>query len=429
MKKEIFMSKKIGLILLAMLLVFSVVLTSCSKKEEAGDAKAAEAGTGKLVINSGLSDPAPKAALEETVEMFKAEYPGIEVELNSFEHESYKTIIRNFLSSEAPDICLWFAGNRMKYFVDSGLFLDVSDIWEAEGLKDSMASTVKTMSVDGKQYGVPWSFYQWGVYYRMDIFEKYGLSAPKTWDEFMEVNDTLVANGVTPITIGTKYLWTAAGWFDYLNLRVNGYDYHMDLMAGKASYLDPELDKVFDIWGDMLNRGHFLENHATYSWQEAQAPLIAGDAAMYLIGNFMVPMMEDAGIVDNIGFFQFPIIDDSVGVFEDAPTDTFHIPARAENIDNAKLFLAFASRPAAQDAMQRGTLPPNKNATPPSDRFTKAGFEMLANSDGLAQFYDRDTSPEMAKAGMEGFQEFMVNPDREDAIRERIDAERKASLE
>jgi len=49
---------------------------------------------------------------------------------------------------------------------------------------------------------------------------------------------------------------------------------------------------------------------------------------------------------------------------------------------------------------------------------------VLAQAAGLAQFYDRDTDPKMAKAGMEGFQEFMVNPDRIDAIRARLEKAR-----
>lgn len=411
--------KKRLILLVLLLCMISVGLFA------AGD----EEVSNKLVINSNLSDPAPKADLAKVVELFKAENPELEVQLNTFDHEAYKTAIRNFLATEAPDVCLWFAGNRMKFFVDQGLFMAVNDLWEEEGLYDSMASSVKAMTVDGKQYGVPYSYYQWGVYYRMDVFAKYGLEEPGTWDEFMQVNDTLVANGVTPITIGTKFLWTAAGWFDYMNLRVNGYDYHMKLMAGEASYLDPELDAVFDLWADMLNKGHFLENHATYSWQEAQAPLISGDAAMYLIGNFIVPDLESAGVVDNIGFFQFPIIDSTVGVFEDAPTDTFHIPQNAKNVANAKKFMAFVARPDIQTLLTSGSLPPNKNSVAPTDRFKKEGFDMLGASDGLAQFYDRDTTPEMAKAGMEGFQEFMVFPDRIDAIRARIDEERKNIFE
>ena len=50
---------------------------------------------------------------------------------------------------------------------------------------------------------------------------------------------------------------------------------------------------------------------------------------------------------------------------------------------------------------------------------------MLSESAGLAQFYDRDTPPEMAKEGMKGFQEFMVKPDREKQIRKRIERARK----
>lgn len=415
--------KKLNMLIVA-LLVLSTAMVFANGQQDASNTKSEPM---KLVINSDQSDPAPKKAVADAVAMFQAEYPDIDVQLNTFDHESYKTSIRNFLSSEAPDICFWYAGNRMKFFVQSNLFMDVSDLWKKEGLYDAMASSVKAMTIDGKVYGLPWSYYQWGIYYRTDIFEKYGLSVPKTWDEFMSNNDTLVANGITPITIGTKYLWTAGGWFDYLDLRINGYDFHMDLMAGKIEWTDSRLDKVFDVWADMVSRGHFLENHASYSWQEAQAPLINGEAAMYLIGNFMVPDMESAGVVDNIGFFQFPEIEPGIGTFEDAPTDTIHIPARAKNVEAAKLFMAFMARPDIQGMMTstNGTLAANKNAPAPENRFRKAGAEMLGKADGLAQFFDRDTTPEMAKAGMEGLQEFMVNPDREDAIRARLEKTRK----
>ena len=380
-----------------------------------------------LVINSSLSDPAPKAAFAEVITRFEAEYPEIKVTVNTFNHEAYKTAIRNFLASDPPDIATWFAGNRMKFFVDEGLFSDVSNVWEAEGLYESMSSSKSALEVDGKQYGVPWGYYQWGIFYRTDIFDQYGLSEPTSWDEFVKIGETLKENGITPVTIGTKFLWTAAGWFDYLNMRVNGLDYHMDLMLGNASYLDPELDEVFAVWKDLIDRGFFLENHATYSWQEAQAPLINGEAAMYLIGNFMIPDMASAGVDDKMGYFQVPSINPAKGMFEDAPMDTYHIPTGAKNRKEAELFLAFIARPDIQTYMAEATgyIPPSKDAAPPTDRFAKEGFEVLSSADGLAQFYDRDTNPEMAKIGMEGFQEFMVYPEREAAIRERIDNERK----
>ncbi len=418
------MRRVFSLLMVFTLLAPMVVLAS-------GQGEDGDDGQRELVINSNLSDPAPRGAFQELVDAFQAEYPDIDVTLNTFDHEAYKTAIRNFLVSDPPDVALWFAGNRMKFFVDEGLFMDVSDLWEEADFNDSMASSRPTLTVDGRQYGVPWGYYQWGVFYRTDVFQEYGLSVPETWDEFLEVGDTLVANGITPVTIGTRFLWTAAGWFDYLNLRINGFDYHMSLMDGEASYLDPELDEVFAVWTDLIERGFFLENHATFSWQEAQAPFINGRAAMYLIGNFIVPDMESAGVIDNVGFFQFPQINPAVGMYEDAPMESYHIPAGAENVEEAKLFLEFASRPdvLADFAYTVGNIPPNRNSRPPEDRFTLAGFEMLNAADGLAQFYDRDTSPEMASAGMQGFQEFMVNPDRVEEIRQRLEDERLSVFE
>jgi multiple sugar transport system substrate-binding protein len=382
---------------------------------------------GKLIINANTSDPAPKQAFEKLVADFEKENPDVDVELNIFDHEAYKTAIRNFLQADPPDVVTWFAGNRMKFFVDQGLFEDVSDVWQQNNLFNDMASTASALNVGGQQYGVPYAYYQWGVYYRKDLFAEYGLGEPRTWADFMNICATLKQNGVTPVTIGTKYLWTAAGWFDFLNLRVNGMDFHMELMDGKASYEDPRLDRVFEIWGEMANQGYFLENHATFSWQEAQAPMINGEAAMYLIGNFIVPSLKDAGVVDKVGYFQFPVINADVRTFEEAPTDTVHIPSGAKNKADAKRFLAFVARADInnQVATSIGNLPPNSKAPAPTDPFLKIGFKVLSESAGLAQFYDRDTTPEMAKEGMKGFQEFMVKPEREKQIRGRIEKARK----
>ena len=380
----------------------------------------------QLVINANTSDPGPKQAFEELVGRFEAANPDIDVELNIFDHEGFKTTVRNFLTSEQPDIITWFAGNRMKTFVDRGLLEDVSDVWDDNGLGETFVSSKPALTIDERQYGVPYSYYQWGVYYRKDIFDNLGLSAPATWSEFMDVNATLKDNGVTPITIGTKFLWTAAGWFDYLNVRTNGLDFHLDLAAGNVPYTDDRVRAVFSRWQELIDNEYFIANHASYSWQEAQAFMFQGDAAMYLIGNFFVPFFPEE-LADDISFFPFPVIDDSIPIYEDAPTDTVHIPSGAKNKENARKFLAFVAQADNQAEINTllGTLPPNNQAEIPDDRFLQAGFELLSNAAGTAQFFDRDTDPEMAKIGMEGFQEFMVKPDRVDAILERLEKARQ----
>lgn len=378
----------------------------------------------ELVINTDTSDPAPKAAFQALIDDFKKANPDIEVKWNVFDHEGYKAAIRNFLTADAPDVAAWYAGNRMAPFVNAGLFADVSDVWAANGFNDSLKSAAASMTIDGKQWGVPYTYYQWGVYYRKDLFAANGIAVPKTWAEFVAACEKLKAAGVSPIAIGTKALWPTGGWFDYLNLRVNGYEFHMDLTAGKVPYTDPKVKAVFEKWAELVKPGYFIENHAALDWQDAMPQMVQGKAAMYLMGNFIVAPLKEAGLTEeNLGFFQFPEITAGIPMAEEAPTDTLHIPAGAKNMENAKKFLAFLGQADTQTKLNAalGQLPVNNKAEKPADPYLDAGFTMLSNAYALAQFYDRDAPAEMAKAGMEGFQEFMVKPDNVDKILERLE--------
>ncbi|QCJ00386.1 extracellular solute-binding protein [Agrobacterium larrymoorei] len=379
---------------------------------------------GEITINSDHSDPVPKKAMEELIADFQKANPDVKVKWNNFDHEGYKSAIRNFLTADAPDVVAWYAGNRMEPFVKANLFLDVTDVWQANGLDDQLKSAAPSMTIDGKKWGVPYTYYQWGIYYRKDIFQQQNITPPKTWDELLAASKKLKDAGITPFTIGTKAQWPAAGWFDYLDLRVNGYDFHMQLTSGKVPYTDPRVKAVFEKWAELVKPGYFIENHAAIDWQDAVPQLVQGKAAMYLMGNFAVATFKNGGLKeDQIGFLQFPQITPNLPSAEEAPTDTFHIPAGAKNKDDAKKFLAYVASPDVQSKMNAtlGQLPVNNKAAKPQDPFLEAGFTMLSNAQGISQFYDRDANAEMAKAGMEGFQEFMVKPDKIDAILARLE--------
>lgn len=379
---------------------------------------------GEITINSDHSDPVPKKAMEELIADFQKANPDVTVKWNNFDHEGYKSAIRNFLTADAPDVVAWYAGNRMEPFVKAGLFDDVTDVWTANGLDEQLKSSAPSMMIDGKKWGMPYTYYQWGIYYRKDIFAEQGITPPKTWAELLAASEKLKAAGITPFTIGTKALWPTGGWFDYLNLRVNGYEFHMELTAGKVPYTDPRVKAVFEKWGELVKADYFIANHAAIDWQDAVPQLVQGKAAMYLMGNFAVATFKEGGLKEEqIGFLQFPEITPGIPVAEEAPTDTFHIPSGAKNKEDARKFLAYLASPAAQTKMNAtlGQLPVNNTAEKPKDVFLDAGFTMLSNAHALAQFYDRDAQAEMAKAGMEGFQEFMVKPDNLDRILERLE--------
>jgi multiple sugar transport system substrate-binding protein len=380
-----------------------------------------------LIINTNTSDPAPRAAWESAVAKFRMENPDLDVRFNIYDHESYKNAVRNWLTGAPPDVVFWFVGRRMRELVTPGLLEDVSELFTPEVKASFHPSAIESVTVAGRQYGIPYTQYQWGLYVRRDLLQRAGLrSAPRDWGELLATCDVLSSAGLYPIAIGSKDLWPTAGWFDYLNLRLNGYDFHMELVNGGVPFTDDRVRAVFEKWQELLDKDCFMPNHAAMSWQESQALIYQSRAAMMLIGNFIVPNFPPE-IRDKMDFARFPTIDPEVGRYEDAPMNSLHIPARAANKDAAKRFLAFVLRPDVQEEINGAALqlPANITAVVADDRFLKAGREVINSADKLAQFFDRDMTEELATEAMKGFQEFMLRPERLDDILERIERVRQ----
>ncbi len=384
--------------------------------------------TGDLKIFLDTSNPAPRATMEAMIADFGELHPDLNIETTVIDREAYKTQIRNFLTADAPDVATWYAANRMTPYVSAGLFEDVSDLWAEPEIAENLASTKGAMTIDGKQWGVPYTYYQWGIYYRKDIYEELGLNEPATFEEMKSNCQAILDSGRKCYTIGTKFLWTAGGWFDYLNMRTHGFDFHMELANGDVKWTDDRVKQTFANWRELIDMGAFVDNHQNYSWQESLPFIVNGEAAAILKGNFAVAPLREAGLDDSkLDFYQFPAITEGVALAEDAPTDTFHIPANASNKENAKEFLRFVVSANVQTEINNGEnlgqLPVNAGSSVDDDKFLNEGFTMLSENSpgGVAQFFDRDFPAEMAAEAMQGLQEFMVFPDNLDDILARLD--------
>jgi multiple sugar transport system substrate-binding protein len=385
----------------------------------------------RVVTYNADYDPIPLAAMEALIADFEAANPDIDVQLTNFDHEGYKTSIRNFLTADAPDLANWYAANRMKPFVEAGLFADITDVWDANGLNESLASSILSSTIDGKKYAIPYTYYQWGIYYNRDAYKAAGIEAPGaegvSWDQFLKNCEAFKAAGIDCLTTGSSALWPAAGIFDYVSMRTNGYQFHSDLAAGKISWTSPETRAVFAELGKL--QPYLTANHAAIDWQDAAALLVQGKAAHYVMGNFAVGVFKEGGMTnDNLGFMIFPEITAGIPRAEEAPTDTIHLTSGAKNPEDAKKFLAYVASAEAQTKWNAavGQLPTNKDATvDAADPFLTAGFQSLSTATGgIAQFWDRDAEAEYAKAGMEGFQRFLVQPEALEEILANLEATR-----
>ena len=386
------------------------------------------AHAGTLAVNIAFKGASQRAVWQSAIDDFKKAHPDIDVKVSYVDEEAFKVQLPGWLTTAPPDVLNWHNGERMAYYAKRGLFDDLTADWTKNNWNSMYASTKESSSYNGKQYAAPTVYYSWGMFYRKDLFDKAGITAePKTWPEFLDACKKLKAAGITPVAVAGRDAWTLAGWFDYLDLRINGNAFHQKLMAGEVPYTDPRVKKVYTTWKDLIDNKVFIDNSLSYDLDAVQPFLFQGKAAMMLMGTFITAGFP-ADIKPKMGYFQFPIIDDKVPTAEDGPVEALNIPSKAKNKADAHTFLAFVETPeiSAQVAKGLGSLPANSKSPEPEDPISKIGFQILSQTrGGIAQFYDRDMTKEMADEGMKGMQQFVSDPTKLDAILAQLEATRK----
>ena len=355
-----------------------------------------------------------------------AEKSSVKVERNEVDHNTFQENINTYLQGNPDDVFTWFAGFRMNQFAEQGLITDVSDVWPIDGLADSF-KTASTAS-DGKQYFVPKDYYPWAMFYKKSVFEKNGYVPPTTLDELMTLSKKMQSDDITPIAFGDKDGWPAMGTFDILNMRINGFDFHMSLMAGDEEWDSAEVKQVFETWGSLLPLHQ--ADPLGRTWQEAATSMSKGECGMYLLGTFVVDAIPDDE--DDLDFFTFPELDSSIGATAlDAPIDGFCLSAAGKNQAGGKEMLKYLGTAEAADAANEGTTPfiaANSGAdlSGYSALQTKSA-EVVSAAENIAQFLDRDTRSDFASTVIiPSIQKFLEDPSDIDGVTRSIQEQKES---
>ena len=373
--------------------------------------KSAAAGT--VTFGSNASDPVPKKAFANVFKAFTAK-TGTKVSVNTVDHNTFQEQINSYLQGQPQDVFTWFAGYRMQFFAAKGLLAPIDDVWAP--LKSQFAPAFQNASkgADGHYYFVPIYAYPWAVHYRKSVFKAKGYTVPTTWDQFIALAKKMKADGLTPIAFTDKDGWPAMGTFDILNMRLNGYDFHIRLMAGKARWDSPQVKKVFNTWREILP--YTSDGALGLTWQEGAQQLLNKEAGMYLLGTFVGQQFTKPADHNDLDFFAYPMLNPKWGQDSiDAPIDGFLMSKKAKNTTEAKQLLSYLGSAAAENiylASDPNDFGANKNVNKARYNTTqKKSAALVAKSAHIAQYLDRDTRPDFASTVMiPALQQFLNKP-------------------
>lgn len=404
-------------------------LAACSSGSSGGASPTAGSGTagggnlGTVSLGSNYSDEVPREALATALEGF-----GGQVEVNTVDHNTFQEQINSYLQGRPDQVFAWFAGFRMQFFANQGLATPINGVWEEIG--DGYTDAFRQASTAGDdQYFVPFYYYPWGVFYRKSVFDENGWTVPETMDDFEGLCQDMEGTGLTPIAFGDSDGWPAMGTFDYVNLRTNGYDFHVSLMAGEESWESDPVRQTFENWARILP--YHQEGALGRTWQDAAQGLVEGSSGMYLLGMFVGQQFPDEERED-LDFFLFPEIESE---FErdtiEAPIDGFMYSTNTDNEEGATALLAHLGSAAAQEAYlaaDPNNVAANSQAdTSNYDNLQSKAAELVGDAAHITQFLDRDTRPDFASTVMiPSLQEFIRNPDGVDSLLTSIEQQKQA---
>ncbi|MEU2717086.1 ABC transporter substrate-binding protein [Streptomyces sp. NPDC007205] len=397
------------------------LLSACGGSGSASDPKT-------VTLGSNASDAVPKTAFESVYAAFKKQ-SGITVDVNTKDHNTFQEQINSYLQGTPDDVFNWFAGYRMQFFAAKGLASPVDDVWQKIGGNFPDAMKKLSKGEDGRYYFVPLTTYPWAVFYRKSVFTQHGYKVPATWDELVALCRQMKKDGLVPLAFGDKDAWPAMGTFDQIDFRLNGYDFHVQLMAGKASWTDTRVKAVFDHWSELLP--YHQDGFMGRTWQDAAQTLVAKKAGMYLLGSFVAQQFTNKADLDDLDFFPFPEINSVYGQDTvEAPTDGFMVSKSPKNHAGVVKLLEFLGSPAAEELYLKGdpsvVAASSKASTSSYSALQKKAFEMIGNAKSLTQFMDRDSRPDFTSTVMQpGLQKFLQNPRGVDSLLSSIERQKK----
>lgn len=281
---------------------------------------------------------------------------GIEVEFNFAGRDIMTKAVTMLNAGNVPDIIDNDLSEIMYSMAGEGLCVDLTDMFDEPGpegqdkLSDLFNMTqIDLYRVDGKMYYVPYEHITSGFFYNKVIFREHGWEVPKTWDEFIALNELIkTTSDIAPQALDNEQYYYAF-YYTWAVQRVMGAGAFSAACADPTgeTWKDPGYLKAAEMIYELSGAGknYFQEGYEGVIYPVAQNTIWAQNkAAMILCGSWIpVEVINTVAPGFEFGFFQFPTVEGGKGEYYDSEVFEIgcSIPVGAKNIEAAKDFIRF----------------------------------------------------------------------------------------
>lgn len=302
----------VSLLCLVLVLVFAAML---HVSHFSHDDEEAEAEKTVVTLVYAYQNAQWSTCIEEAVYRFENANPHIDIQPRvRYEDRVYEdTIYKLAARDELGDI---MQIKEPYAWAESGLIAQ---------LPEQLAQQVNTTcTLDGKTYGVCALGTTTGIVYNKAVFSDYGLSAPQSYDEFMEICETLKNNGVTPLGVGGKDLWHFEYWLNHFlrsDILSAEPDFLVQCSAGEKDWNDPLISTLLTHFNDLFRLGYVDESWPYTPDGSLAFQLAEGQVAMVFSGPWLASAALSINPALDLGWFYVPnasgetIAGDSLDVF------------------------------------------------------------------------------------------------------------------
>lgn len=317
--------------------------------------------TGEVEIFSWWAgDEGP--ALEAIIAEFESRNPGVRINnatVTGGAGVNARAVLKTrMLGGDPPGTFQVHAGQELiGTWVVARRMEDLDFLFREQGWYDAFpAGLIELLSTSEGLWSVPVNIHRSNVlWYIPENLERWGVSVPATWDEFLAIAPLLQAQGVIPLSLGEN--WTATHLWESVALAVLGPAKWQQLWTGQLPFTAPEAVAVWDLFGQILQ--YTNADAASLSWQQATDMIVSGEAAFNVMGDWAAGYMSTTlGLAPGTGFGWAPA-PGTEGIFM-MLSDSFGLPVGAPNRTGVVEWLRWVGSREAQDIFNplKGSISP-----------------------------------------------------------------------